>query len=308
MTLLRVTNQRFALLFRPIISRMVACLAAAILIVCALNAGAAMGADAKQAPERIALWPKSSGRTGAITVHPAKQPNSPAMIICPGGGYGGLVTGAEGHGIAKWLNGLGMTGIVLEYELPKGRSNVPLEDAQRAIRLARANASEWKLNPERLGIIGFSAGGHLASTAGTHYDAGNADSNDPVERFSCRPDFMTLIYPVISMNEKTHSGSKRNLLGANPSAELVKNFSNELQVTEDTPPALLAHAKDDRVVVPENSRLFHKAMLANKRPSIYIELESGGHGLNGYKGESWDQWQASFKRWMMDDFGYGDAQ
>lgn len=261
-------------------------------------ATAALAAD--PAGERIALWPDKPDSKSAITVHLPEQPNGAAAVICPGGGYGGLVTGAEGHGIAAWLNKHGAAGIVLEYELPKGRSNVPLDDAQRAIRIARANAKEWQIDPQKIGIVGFSAGGHLASTAGTHFDAGQPDSQDPVSRVSCRPDFMILIYPVISMGDITHGGSKRNLLGPEPSEELITLFSNEKQVTKETPPAFLAHALDDKVVIPEHSRRFHQALKENKVATEYLELPSGGHGLNRYQGPMWDAWQTKSLAWLAE--------
>ncbi len=272
-------------------------------LACVLTAVAlaapAVGEDTSANPKRIALW---SGPTppskAAITVHHPVKCNGAAVVICPGGGYGMLVTGPEGHGIANWLNEHGIVGIVLEYELPKGRPLVPLHDAQQAIRMARTNATAWKLDPKRIGIMGFSAGGHLASTAGTHFDAGDPTTTDPIDRVSCRPDFMVLIYPVISMGEKTHGGSKRNLLGENPSAELVKSFSNELQVTENTPPAFLAHAANDQAVVPENSRMFHEALKAHNVESKYLALPRGGHGLNGYRGPMWDAWQTESLRWL----------
>ena len=218
--------------------------------------GRAADAPAKKAePERLKLWngnaPMGDGKfekaEAWITVHKPEKPNGAAVVICPGGGYGGLVTGAEGHGIAAWLNRHGITGVVLEYRLPKGRSFVPLLDAQRAIRTVRANAKAWGIDPAKIGIMGFSAGGHLASTAGTHFDDGDPKADDPIDRISCRPDFMILVYPVITMGEKTHGGSRNNLLGKNPDAKLVELFSNEKQVTAKTPPAFLAHAKDDRV-------------------------------------------------------------
>lgn len=259
----------------------------------------AFGAEPSAKPEKISLW---SGETppskGAITVHFPPQNNGTAIVICPGGGYGGLVTGGEGHGIAGWLNKHGIVGIVLEYELPKGRSMVPLHDAQRAIRYVRAHAKEWKVNPEKIGIMGFSAGGHLASTAGTHFDQGHPKAEDPIDRESCRPDFMILIYPVISMGEKGHAGSRRNLLGQAATPEMIKHFSNELQVTKNTPPAFLAHAKDDKVVVPDNSRMFHEALKQQHIASEYLELPSGGHGLNGYKGPMWDAWQTASLKWL----------
>jgi len=265
-------------------------------------------AERKLSPGRVGLWsgraPVGEGQIekadAFITVHRAKKPNGTAVVICPGGGYGGLVTGAEGHGIAKWLNGHGITGVVLEYRLPKGRTFVPLLDAQRAIRNVRSHAKEWNVNAKRIGIMGFSAGGHLASTAGTHFDAGDDKADDPVERVSCRPDFMILVYPVITMDKSTHGGSRRNLLGNEPSAELIKLFSNEKQVTAKTPPAFLAHALDDRAVTPVNSRMFHEALQARKIPSKYLELPSGGHGLNGYKGPMWDAWQKQSLEWMTE--------
>ena len=179
--------------------------------------------------EKLALWadraPAGEGASedanAFITVHRPAEPNGAAVVICPGGGYGGLVTGAEGHGIAQWLNRHGITGVVLEYRLPHGRPFVPLLDAQRAIRTVRAKAGAWGIDPRRIGIIGFSAGGHLAATAATHFDAGDPAAADPVERASSRPDFAVLVYPVISMGDKGHGGSRRNLLGADASAEMV---------------------------------------------------------------------------------------
>ncbi len=259
-------------------------------------------------PERIGLWNKRAPNGDGsfeetevwITLHRPEKPNGTAIVICPGGGYGTLVVGPEGHGIAAWLNRHGITGVVLEYRLPKGRSQVPLLDAQRAIRTVRANAKMWKLDPERIGIMGFSAGGHLASTAGTHFDAGDAAATDAVQRVSSRPDFMILVYPVITMGDKGHAGSRNNLLGKNPDAKLVESFSNEKQVSAKTPPAYLAHAKDDGPVPPENSRMFYEALRANKVPAHYLELPSGGHGLNGYKGPMWDAWQKGSLAWLAE--------
>ncbi len=257
-------------------------------------------------PKRIGLW---NGRAALgdgqfqetevwITVHQPATPNGTAIVICPGGGYGGLVTDAEGHGIAGWLNRHGITGVVLEYRLPAGRSRVPLLDAQRAIRTVRAHAKTWAINPKRIGIMGFSAGGHLASTAGTHFDNGNPKVTDAVERVSCRPDFTILIYPVISMGEKTHQGSKQNLLGKTPAPTLVEEFSNEKQVTAKTPPTFLAHALDDTAVVPANSQMFYASLRFHKVPGYYLELPSGGHGLNGYQGPMWDAWQEKSLAWL----------
>jgi len=267
-----------------------------------------LSAAAAENPERLPLWPSEAPvgdgsvdpANAFITIHPAPKPNGAAVIICPGGGYGGLVTGAEGHGIAAWLNGHGIAGIVLEYRLPKGRSEVPLLDAQRALRTIRHRSRELSLDPNRLGIIGFSAGGHLASTAGTHFDAGDAQSSDPVERMSSRPDFMILVYPVITMGSSAHGGSRTNLLGKDPTPELIERFSNEKQVTAQTPPAFLTHAADDKVVVPDNSLHFYEALLAKKVPAKYLALPSGGHGLNGYKGPMWDAWQKQSLEWLAE--------
>jgi acetyl esterase/lipase len=285
------------------------CILVAGVVLVSLGPVWTLAQDEKSAkPDRIGLWnkkaPLGDGKFQEtevwITLHRPEKPNGTAAVICPGGGYGGLVTSAEGHGIATWLNRHGITGIVLEYRLPAGRSQVPLLDAQRAIRTVRANAKAWNLDSERIGIIGFSAGGHLASTAGTHFDAGEPDSADPVQRVSCRPDFMILVYPVITMSDKGHAGSRNNLLGKNPEAKLVNLFSNEKQVTEKTPPAFLAHAKDDRVVPSENSRMFYDALRANKVSADYLELASGGHGLNGYKGPMWDAWQKRSLTWLAE--------
>lgn len=254
------------------------------------------------------LWPGQApvgdgqfeAANATITVHrPAPDiVNGTAVVICPGGGYGGLVTGAEGHGIATWLNGHGIAGVVLQYRLPKGRPFVPLLDAQRAIRTVRSNAQAWKINPHRIGIIGFSAGGHLASTAGTHFDAGDPQASDPIDRASSRPDFVILIYPVVTMSQGTHGGSKVNLLGRNPKPELAELFSNEKQVTRQTPPMFLAHAQDDKAVTPDNSRMLYEALRAHNVAAEYLRLPSGGHGLNGYRGPMWDAWQTRSLAWL----------
>ncbi len=258
----------------------------------------------------MALWPGPApvgdgtyeATRASLTVHrpDAEQANGAAVVICPGGGYGGLVMDAEGHGIAQWLNQHGITGIVLEYRLPAGRRFVPLLDAQRAIRTVRSRAQEWKIDPQRIGIIGFSAGGHLASTAGTHFADGDPNAPDPIDRVSCRPDFMILVYPVITMGETTHGGSKTNLLGSDPSPETVDLFSNEKQVTAQTPPTFLAHAQNDTVVPPDHSQMFYQALRAHDVPAEYLQLPSGGHGLDGYKGPMWDAWQTKSLAWLAE--------
>jgi acetyl esterase/lipase len=235
----------------------------------------------------------------SITVYPVPgKTDAAAVVICPGGGYRGLVVGPEGHGIARWLNQHGIAGVVLEYRLPNGRPFVPLLDAQRAIRTVRFNAKPWGIDPHRVGIIGFSAGGHLASTAGTHFDGGDSNATDPVNRLSCRPDFAILIYPVITMGPKTHGGSKANLLGHDPKPETVDLFSNEKQVTGNTPPMFLAHAQNDTMVVPDHSRMMYEALRAHHVAAEYLKLPTGGHGLNGYKGPMWDAWQSKSLEWL----------
>ncbi len=229
---------------------------------------------------------------------PADRATGTAIVICPGGGYMRLVLDREGPRIARWLNKHGIAGIVLEYRLPRGRALVPLLDAQRAIRTVRSKAAPWNLDANRIGILGFSAGGHLASTAGTHFDGGDPKARDTIDRVSCRPDFMVLIYPVITMGDRTHAGSKANLLGKNPNAELVQLFSNEKQVTDKTPPTFLAHAKDDVGVPPENSRMFRKAMKAHNIAVEYLELPSGGHGFNGCQGPMWEAWKTKSLEWL----------
>ena len=260
------------------------------------------------APFMVSLWngnaPNGDGTfemaDARMTVHLPLKPNGAAIVICPGGGYGGLVTGPEGHGIATWLNSHGIAGVVLEYRLPSGRSHVPLLDAQRALRMVRANSKAWKIDPAKIGISGFSAGGHLASTAATHFDTGAAEAADLRDRPSCRPDFAVLVYPVVTMGEQTHGGSRANLLGPNPSQELMDLFSNEKQVTETTPPMFLTHALDDTAVVSTNSKALYDALQAAKISSKYLELPSGGHGLNGYKGPMWDAWQTQSLEWLAE--------
>ena len=191
-----------------------------------------------------------------------------AVLICPGGGYGRQAMVHEGHDVAKWLNSKGVAAVVLKYRLPNGHSSIPLEDAQEAMRSIRRHAKEWKINPGKVGVCGFSAGGHLASTLGTHFDV------------STRPDFMILFYPVISMKQGvTHGGSRLNLIGKEPVADLEKLYSNEEQVTSQTPPTFLILSDDDKAVPPLNSTQFYNALKTNGvAASMYI-FPSGGHGF-----------------------------
>ncbi len=222
----------------------------------------------------------------AVFLPSKKNATGEGVIICPGGGYQILAYDWEGSDIARWFNSHGIAAFVLKYRLPGSKSNIipyksPLMDAQRAMRLVRYHAEEWNVDPARIGIMGFSAGGHLASTLSTHYDGGNPSGDDPVDRVSCRPDFSILIYPVISFNDDfTHSGSKWALLGDNPDAELVTYFSNELQVTDDTPPAILVHSGDDKSVPVENSLVYYEALRAHQITSELHVYPYGGHGFS----------------------------
>jgi acetyl esterase/lipase len=232
------------------------------------------------------LWADAKEKD-APTIHlhmpPAEKANGAAVVICPGGGYGGVMMSYEGHDIARWLNTLGVAGVVLKYRhAPTYKHPVPLQDAQRALRMVRARAKEWKIDPGRVGILGFSAGGHLASTAGTHGDYGLKDTNakDAIDGESCVPDFMILVYPVITMTGPyAHEGSRRNLLGDNPDATLVENLSNEKQVTDKTPPTFLTHTSEDAAVPPQNSVMFYEALVKHKVPAELHIYEKGPHGL-----------------------------
>ena len=240
-----------------------------------------------------------------ITVYlPAEQSMTAAAIICPGGGYHGLAIDKEGHDVARWLNSIGVAGIVLKYRMPhpeisRDEKPWPVQDVERAIRLVRSRAAEWKIDPKRVGIIGFSAGGHLASTAGTHFEAGQADAVDPVERFSTRPDFMILAYPVITFRDPIgHRGSRAALLGAQPDAGLIALYSNDEQVTAETPPTFLVHARDDAVKV-ENSLRFAEALEKAHVPHELAVFDKGGHGFGlGVKGGEVATWPERCAEWM----------
>jgi len=212
---------------------------------------------------------------------PRTSAKQTVVVVCPGGGYGNLAVDHEGKQIAEWLNQLNITAAVLRYRhAPRYHHPAPMEDVQRALRLVRSPETPLNLQADHVGIIGFSAGGHLASTAGTHFDAGNPNADDPIRRAGCRPDFMMLIYPVISMNtEYTHRGSRRNLLGDHPPAALQGLLSNETQVTERTPPTFLVHTTTDSAVPAENSVLFYLALRRKKVPSELHIFEQGPHGL-----------------------------
>ena len=240
----------------------------------------------------IRLWqgdaPFAKGRSEKdvpeLTVYPAKAPNSSGagMVICPGGGYGFLAMGHEGKAVAEWLNSIGVTAFVLKYRHAGGgyAYPVPMTDAKRAMRLVRARSGIYGLAPDRIGIIGFSAGWHLASFVGTHCDGGDPKSPSVIERVSCRPDFMVLGYPVITMSEGfMHRGSRDRLIGKEPSAALAEETSNEKRVTGGTPPTFLVHADDDRGVSPLNSIAFYMALRKVQVPAEMHIFLKGGHGF-----------------------------
>lgn len=248
------------------------------------------GGEPYTVPETLRLWqgaaPGALGNTPedipTITIYrpSADKSNGASIVICPGGGYGSLAP-HEAAPPAEWLTSLGVTGIVLTYRIaPHYHHPVMMQDVERAIRLVRSHAAEWKLDSHRIGIMGFSAGGHLASTAATHFDEGNVSSPDPIERLSSRPDAAILIYPVITMTlPHTHEGTRQNLLQASPSEKLVDLMSNEKQVTSKTPPTFLVHTNDDAVVPAENSLLF---ALACKEHKVPVELHIFLHGPHGF--------------------------
>lgn len=223
-----------------------------------------------------------------LTVYPApkEKATGAAVVVIPGGGYGVVCVEPEGMPIVKELNERGITAVMLKYRLPNQHHLIPANDARRAIRMIRAKAADWGIDPKRVGVWGFSAGGHLASTVATVFDKGDAESDDPVERMSSRPDFAILFYPVISMNDEFgHKGSRRNLMG---DEDLAKRYSNELQVTAETPPCFLLHCTDDRTVAVENSLRFYQALVANKVPASCVVFEEGGHGPSAFnKNPSW---------------------
>lgn len=275
-------------------------------IVLSLTGSLSADETEKLAPETIKLWPEGKAPLGdgefekanaTLTIFRPQKPNGTAIVICPGGGYGQVV-GGEGAPIAKWLNTQGIVGIVLNYRLPKGNPHRPLSDVRRALRMTRSRSEDWNLKSDRIGVMGFSAGGHLAAMAATKFDLDARKSSDPVRQESSRPDFAILVYPVITMGPGTHAGSRNNLLGPNPSDKLIRLYSNELLVTANTPPTFLAHAADDRPVPPINSEKFRDALFAKKVPAKYLPLASGGHGLNGYKGPMWDAWQTQSMQWL----------
>jgi acetyl esterase/lipase len=264
--------------------------------------------------EVVLLWPDGApgakgnedGDKPSLTLYlpPKDKANGATVVIFPGGGYGHLAMDHEGHQIAEWLNSLGVAGFILKYRHSRSGAGYghpgPIQDAQRAVRMVRGHEKEWNVDPDRIGIIGFSAGGHLASSVGTHFQTRYSEAKDAIDELSCRPDFMILGYPVISFTEwYTHKGSRKNLLGENPVPELVENFSNEKQVTSETPPTFLFLADDDKGVPAENSVYFYLALRKAKVPAELHIYEKGGHGFGPGKGKgACSSWMARCADWM----------
>lgn len=225
-----------------------------------------------------------------VFLSPKEKANGTAVVICPGGGYKGVAFMHEGTEVAHWFNSMGISAFVLYYRMPNGHSSIPLEDAQTALKIIHKRAKEWNIDKNKIGIMGFSAGGHLASTVGTHF-------KNKVQR----PSFMILGYPVISMkNGITHLGSRKNLMGDNPKEEQVNLYSNEMQVATKTPPTFIVHASDDKAVPIKNSILFYKSLKENK---VEVELDSfavGGHGFGMKRQNSpVDNWLDLLKEWLL---------
>ena len=246
-----------------------------------------------QTPEIEVYLPTKKGATGQ------------AVVICPGGGYVRLAYDWEGSDIAKLFNSRGIAAIVLKYRLPISKSNIvphetPLIDVKRAMRLTRYHAASWNIDSNKIGVIGFSAGGHLASTLGTHFDFVLSFASDPVETMSSRPDFMILIYPVISMTQSfMHKGSRNALLGESSDPELARYYSNELQVKKDTPPTFLIHSTDDKSVPVENSLVFYKALIEQNVPVEMHIYPEGGHGFSLATGKGhWQFWTERCFDWL----------
>lgn len=249
----------------------------------------AIAACAQTAPVPELLWPNGAPEAlgsgdvdkPSITPYLAKSPNGTAVIVCPGGGYAHLAMDHEGVQIAKWLNSLGITAFVLQYRLgPKYHHPAMIDDAHRAIRTVRTRAASLHIHPDRIGIWGFSAGGHLASTAATHFDAGDPNASDPIDRAGSRPDFAILSYAVISLNsEYAHVGSRDNLLGKTPDRKLVDDLSNDQRVTAQTPPTFLFHTSADTAVPAENSVRFYLALRKAGVPAELHIFQNGPHGV-----------------------------
>lgn len=254
------------------------------------DAPGALGSDEKDIPTAFVYLPeKSSEPTGAI-------------VIFPGGGYGHLAMDHEGHQIARWANDMGLAGIIVSYRhRNRGYGHpTPMLDAQRAIRLTRHNAQQWNIDPNKVGVLGFSAGGHLTTTVLTHFDEGQSDAKNAVDKLSCRPDFGVVCYAVIALGEEyTHKGSQKNLLGDSSSAEQLQLLSNEKQVSPRTPPCFVWHTAEDTVVPVENSLAFYSSLVKAKVPSELHVFPVGKHGIGlGANVPGANQWPALCRDWL----------
>ncbi len=263
------------------------------------KAPGALGQEPKDNPDGLlSLLPANSGDGKAA----APSERHPCLVILPGGGYGGLAIDHEGYQIAKWANSMGMVAFICKYRHRKDGYGhpVPMQDAQRAVRMARANAQQWDIDPKKVGIIGFSAGGHLASTVLTHFDDGQPIEGDLVASKSSRPDFGILCYPVIGMGQPyTHAGSQKNLLGTEPSPELLASLNNDQQVTPQTPPTFLFHTQEDVVVHPDNSLAFYTAMVRHKVPGELHFFQKGKHGVGLAAGmPGTESWPELCRKWL----------
>jgi acetyl esterase/lipase len=260
----------------------------------------ALAAESQQ-PKAEILWPNGAPGGGdpkltAFRAAPDKS-NGTAVVVCPGGSYRTLAA-YEGAPVAQWLNSFGVAGFVLEYR-HSGTGfyhPAPIQDLHRAIRTVRARSEEWKIKPDRIGVLGFSAGGHLCSTAATHFEKGDPNSPDPIERVGCRPDFAILIYATTNLTDQyTHQGTRRGLLGDNPEQKLIQLLSNDAHVTAETPPTFLVHAWDDDVVPVENSVLFYMALRKANVPAEMHLFRKGGHGGS----LKHNDWPPLAQRWMQ---------
>ncbi len=258
-----------------------------------------------QQPVEILLWPEGAPNSNhlpedqsyepVLFVYPAQHPNGMAVIMCPGGGYSNLAMNHEGHDMASWFNTQGITYVILKYRMPNGNYEVPFSDAEQAIHTIRTRAAEWQIRPDRIGVMGASAGGHLASTLATHHSSP-----------ATRPDFQILLYPVITMDaEYTHAGSRRNLIGESPDTSLTEAYSNELRVNEQTPQAFIALSSDDKAVPAENTIRYYRSLLQYDIPASLHAYPTGGHGWGFRDNFTYKrQWTEELEKWLREGLSF----